>query len=125
MDMITEVQFLKLPTGVMMMKKLFVNILLFLFSFARSKRIILFQIKISKCVIYNSVVSFICPYCQNNISHHCTITQLPILNGNFWGRKMGPHWELALVQLGQDVRVCHHSLLLKVSDEPILKASKF
>ena len=92
---------------------------------SRTKGVVLFEVKVSQSVIDLSMVSLICSDGKDDISHHGSLSQLPVGDSNAGGRQVVPHGQLAFIQLGEDVSVGHNCLLLKISNKPNVERNTY
>ena len=85
---------------------------------SRTKRVVLLEVEISQSMIDLPVVRLIRSDGQDDIPHHGSLAQPPVGHSYPRSREMVPHGQLAFIQLGEDVSVGHHSLLLQIANKP-------
>ena len=77
----------------------------------------LLEVHVPQRVVDHAVVRLVRADGEDNVPHERGLAQLPVGHGDIGRGQLGPHRQLARVQLVQNVAVSDHRLLLQVTNK--------
>ena len=77
----------------------------------------LLEVHVAQRVVDHAVVRLVRADGEDDVPHERGLAQLPVRHGDIGRGQLGPHRQLARVQLVQDVAVSDHRLLLQVTNK--------